>query len=382
MAAFQTQIDIGSRALQHIGSSRMDPVLGFNDTAVRGAPEAGFAYDKVREAVLQENVWTCAVRRTVLRPVDANTMLLAPALWTSGTTYFIGSIVTDQSGNMWISNIPNNLANDPLLSNFWDPYFGPMTASLYDTATAYFSGELVYTTSGDGKNRCYLSLQNGNSDNPGIATAWSATTTYFKNQVVTYLSIAYMSLIDLNTNNTPSASPALFNIATTYAIGNTVGASDGVIYTSLSNGNVGNDPTLDGGVHWSSGGVLNKWTTVFVGCWSIRSAPGHLRSRPAVMPTGCRQTISAQHRRIRREQRHGSVVPLAIPLTIGITRTDSSLPRRAPRSHSGSWPILPTCGGWRRCSVKGWRHGSVGICATSSPRTRGNGRFWISSTRI
>jgi hypothetical protein len=265
MAAFQTQIDIGSRALQHIGSSRMDPVLGFNDTAVRGASEAGFVYDKAREAELEANVWTCAVRRSVIRPVDANTMLLSPALWTPGTTYFVGSIVADQSGNLWISNIPNNLANDPLLSNFWEPYFGSMTVSLYDTATSYFAGELVYTTTGDGKNRCYLSLQSGNTDNPGTATAWSATTTYFKNQVVTYLSIPYMSLIDLNTNNTPSAAPALFNIATTYAIGNTVGASDGVIYTSLSNGNLGNDPTLDGGVHWSSAGVLNPWTRVFVG---------------------------------------------------------------------------------------------------------------------
>jgi hypothetical protein len=74
-----------------------------------------------------------------------------------------------------------------------------------------------------------------------------------------------MSLIDLNTNNTPSAAPQLFNIATVYAIGNQVGASDGAIYTSLSNGNVGNDPTLDGGIHWSTAGVLNPWTRVFVG---------------------------------------------------------------------------------------------------------------------
>jgi len=243
----------------------MDPVLGFNDTTVRGASEAGFVYDKAREAMLQENVWSCAVRRAVLRAVDANTMLLSPALWTSGTTYFVGSVVADQSGNLWISNIPNNLANDPLLSNFWEPYFGPMTVSLYASTISYFAGELVYTTSGDGKNRCYLSLQNANGDNPGTATTWSATATYFKNQVVILSAISYMSLIDLNTNNTPSSAPNLFNIATTYAIGNQVGASDGVIYTSLANGNVGNDPTLDGGVHWSSAGVLNPWTMVFVG---------------------------------------------------------------------------------------------------------------------
>jgi hypothetical protein len=265
MTAYRTPIDIGSRALQHLGSSRMDPVLGFNDTSVRGASEAGFAYDKLREAELRRRTWTFATARQVLRAVDTNTMLLSPAMWTPGTTYFTGSIVTDQSGNMWISNIPNNLANDPLLTTFWEPYFGPRSVSLWTATITYETGELVYTTAGDGKYRVYLSLQPANADTPGTATAWDATATYFKNQVVTLSAVAYMSLIDLNINNTPSAAPALFNIATTYAIGNTVGASDGVIYTSLANGNIGFDPTLDGGVHWSSAGVLNPWTRVFVG---------------------------------------------------------------------------------------------------------------------
>jgi hypothetical protein len=34
-----------------------------------------------------------------------------------------------------------------------------------------FAGELVYTTPGDGTYRVYLSLQNGNADNPATATA-------------------------------------------------------------------------------------------------------------------------------------------------------------------------------------------------------------------
>src|SRR5882672_6713177 len=123
MTAYRTPTDIGSRALQHLGSSRMDPVLGFSDTSVRGASEVGFAYDKIREAELRRRYWKFAMARQVLRAVDTNTMLLSPAMWTPGTTYFVGSIVTDQSGNMWISNIPNNLANDPLLTTFWEPYF-------------------------------------------------------------------------------------------------------------------------------------------------------------------------------------------------------------------------------------------------------------------
>jgi hypothetical protein len=261
---FNTPTDIGNRALQHCGAGRMDPLLGFEEIS-RNASEVKFAYGKLRRAELRRNIWRFATRRTVIRAIDTNTRLMTPALWVQGSTYFVGSIVSDQNGNLWISNTANNTGNDPLLSLTWEPYFGPLTASLYDSGTSYFAGEIVYTAAGDGKYRVYLSLQNGNSDNPATATPWSATDVYLKNQVVTYLSVAYMSLIDLNTNNTPSAAPALFNIATTYAIGNQVGASDGVIYTSLANGNVGFDPTLDGGVHWSTAGVLNPWTRVFVG---------------------------------------------------------------------------------------------------------------------
>ncbi len=263
MTAFQTPADIGNRALQHCGAGRMDAVLGFNDGS-RNAAEVSFCYDKLRRAELRRNLWTRAIRRTTLRAIDANTMLLSPALWVSTTTYFDNSIVADQSGNLWISNIPNNLGNDPLLTAFWEPYFGPLTVSLYDSTTTYFSDELVYTTAGDGKYRVYRSLQDSNADNPATATAYDATVTYFKNQVVTYLAVAYMSLIDLNKANTPNLAPALWNVLTTYAAGNQVGGSDGTIYTSVGSGNIGNDPTTTSGF-WTNTGVLNPWTTVFIG---------------------------------------------------------------------------------------------------------------------
>lgn len=261
MGAFQSPVDVGNRALQHCGATR---IASFSEDS-RNASESGFAYDKVREAELRKRFWTFAIRRTVLRAIDSNTMRLAPAMWVESTTYFTGSIVADQAGNFWISRIPNNTANDPLLTTFWEPYFGPRSVSLYDSAQAYFAGELVYTTAGDGKSRVYLSLQSANSDNPATATAYSATATYFKNQVVTYLSVAYMSLIDLNTGNTPSLAPPLFNLATTYAAGDRVGASDGFIYTSVGNGNSGHDPTTDGGLNWTPTNTLNPWTTVFTG---------------------------------------------------------------------------------------------------------------------
>jgi hypothetical protein len=265
MGSFRTPTDIGNRALQHCGQGRMDPLLGFNDTSSRGASEVGFSYDKMREAELRRRTWTFATARTVIRALDTNTMRLAPALWAQGTTYFTGSVVSDQIGNLWTSRIPNNLGNDPLLTTVWEPYFGPRSVSLYDSTAAYFAGELVYTTPGDGTYRVYLSLLSGNADVPATGTPFDATVTYFKNQVVTLSSVAYMSLIDFSLNNTPSASPARWAVGTTYAAGAAVAGSDGVKYTSIGSGNVGNDPTIDGGIHWTNTGVLVPWTTVFVG---------------------------------------------------------------------------------------------------------------------
>ena len=202
--------DICDRALQHCGAGRLDPVLRLNDKS-RNARETGFAYGKLRRAELRRNVWRFATRRSVIRAIDSTTMMLAPALWVATTTYFVNSIVSDAIGNLWISNIRNNLGNDPVLTTYWEPYFGPMTVSLYDSTVSppigYFSGELVYTAVGDGTQRTYLSLESGNEDNPATATAYSATATYFKNQVVTSASIAYMSLVDLNIGNTPVSSP-------------------------------------------------------------------------------------------------------------------------------------------------------------------------------
>jgi hypothetical protein len=265
MTAYKTPVDVGNRALQYLGASRMDQVLGFNEPS-KNASEISACYDDLRVAELSERFWTFAIKWAILRAIDTNTMRLAPALWSPVTTYFAGCIVTDAGGDMWMSIIPSNLNNDPLLTLVWEPYFGPVGVPLYDATgtTAYSTGELVYTTPGDGTNRVYLSLQSGNSDNPATATAWDATSTFFKNQVVTFSSIAYMSLIDLNVNNEPDLAPALWAVGTTYAAAAKVGGSDGMIYQSVGSGNVGNDPTIDGGIHWTNTGVLNPWTTAFV----------------------------------------------------------------------------------------------------------------------
>jgi hypothetical protein len=270
MAEFTTPADIGNRALQHCGAELMDAALGFTEVS-KVARQTFFAYGKLRRAELERNVWTFATRRAALRAIDANTMLLRPSLWVSTTTYFAGSIVDDGSGTLWVSRIQNNLNNQPP-STSWEPYFGPLTATLFDSTLSYFAGEVVYTAAGDGTNRVYVSLQTGNSDVPVTATAWSATTTYNTSQVVTLSSVAYMSLIDLNLNQTPSSSPAAWSSLTTYTTGQQVyNSTDGLIYSSVGNGNLNNNPATDGGVNWTNTGVLCPWTTVFTG------GPGSLK---------------------------------------------------------------------------------------------------------
>lgn len=265
MISFQTAVDIANRGLQHCGAKRIG-TAGFNEISV-GASECAFCYDKLRQAELQRNIWTFAIKRATLRAIDSNTMLLTPSLWAPGTTYSRGSIVADINNNPWISKIQNNLGNDPLLTNYWEPYFGPMAVPLYDTTgkTAYYAGELVYTTPGDGTYRVYQSLISSNSDVPGTATLWAATTTYFKSQVVTFNNVAYQSLIDVNTNNEPDLSPAAWVSSTTYSSTQRVCGSDGYIYQSLVNGNINNNPVADNGIHWTNTGVLCPWTTSFVG---------------------------------------------------------------------------------------------------------------------
>jgi hypothetical protein len=378
---FLTPTDICNRALQHCGAEMMDQALGFTEIS-NNARQVSFCYGKLRRAELRRNVWRFATRRAVLRPIDTNVLLLSPSLWSSGTTYFLGSLVTDASNNIWQSRIPNNLGNDPQNTTAWEPYFGPLTAMLYDSSQVYFAGEVVYTAPGDGTYNVYISMVTGNTLDPSLPNQWSISTVYLKNQVVQafpawssgttytagqtivytdgniytslvagnlnnippntllskwalvpiisllsltvpantsnptvpafsspvaewsqpttyalgavvmfngteYVSILasntgnfpnavgstfwaamtggtqYMSLIDLNHGNNPANAPALWASGTTYAINNLVGGSDGVIYKSLANGNLGNNPTTDGGVHWQNTGVLNPWTTVF-----------------------------------------------------------------------------------------------------------------------
>lgn len=218
----------------------MDPTLGFSEGTER-ANEISSVYDKIKRAELEANVWTFATRRTALRAIDTNTMQVQPAVWQQGTTYFKGSIVSDGTGFLWQSRIPNNTGNQPNSSTgtpgsyTWEPYFGPLTAALYDSTADYFAGEIVYTAPGDGTYNVYASLISGNSVDPSLSNQWSSGTAYYKNQVVQQY-------------------PA-WAIGTTYAQGQTVTYTDGNTYSSLTSGNVGHAPATTS-TNWALAPVL------------------------------------------------------------------------------------------------------------------------------
>ncbi len=225
---FASPIDIANRALQQCGVSR---IADFTEDSLQ-ASETSFCYDKLRRAELRRNVWRFAIRNAALRPIDATTMLLAPTLWASTTTYGFGALVTDSDGVLWQSAAQDNLNNAPGNSATWEVYCGPMSVSPYDTTgkTGYFSGELVYETPGDGTYTTYLSLQNGNTQDPRAPSGWISTVVYKNDDVVIYY--------------------AAWAVGTTYAAGKTIRDVD-IYYVSLVAGNLGNTPASSP-VQWAA----------------------------------------------------------------------------------------------------------------------------------
>jgi hypothetical protein len=227
MGEFQVPVDIANRGLQHIGQRKLDAVAGFTEQS-KAARETSFAYGKLRRSELRSNTWRFAIKSACLRPVDSNTLLLAPSLWVSNATYFMGSVVADSANNLWVSQVPNNIGNPPttasgtVVTPYWAPYFGPLTVGLYDSSQAYLNGELVYTAAGNGTYNTYMSLTGGNQVHPALPNQWSTQTAYFKNQVV-------------------QSWPA-YASGTTYSKGQGVSYTDGNIYASLTNSNTGNAP--------------------------------------------------------------------------------------------------------------------------------------------
>jgi len=266
--AFASAIDIINRALQHVGATRISSLTENS----KNASEGRFIYDSVRRAELRRNNWAFATKRAVMRPVGDDTMLVTPSAWDATVAYPRGSLVS-YGGIYWSCVVVNSLNNTPgATSGYWQAYYGPITASKYDSETSYWAGELVYTVETDGRLFLYVSSINANEANtPGDIADWDTDTVYAQGEVVSQSSVDYYNLVPYNVGNDPSSSPTLWSSVTTYASGAVVGGSDGLLYTSAQSGNTNHQPTTDNGTWWTTAGLPLLWTTDFtnyVGKWT------------------------------------------------------------------------------------------------------------------
>lgn len=205
MAGFRTPVDICNSALQQL---RCPAIYTFADTSVE-ARETGANYDQLRLAELRRAVWRFSTRRVILRAIDNTSQFLVPAAWATGTTYKVGHIVS-YDNQYWVamadntSQIPGVVPDGGNL--IWESYFGPLVANVWDSASGYFSGELVYKTPGNGTYTIYHSLISDNDFDPSAVDAWAIGTVYETGQVVSYSGTNYQSLTALNFGHQPDTS--------------------------------------------------------------------------------------------------------------------------------------------------------------------------------
>lgn len=153
--AFTSPIDIVNRTAQLLGQSR---ISNFSEGS-KMASETGFAYDKLRLAEIERNLWRFATKEVVLRAVGIDSVVWTPPTWATGQSYSAGTVVsyTPTSGVYtgqlfyWQLNTAETSSatpdNDPLFNH----YGGPVVIDLYDTGsngdgttnTTYQAGEVV-----------------------------------------------------------------------------------------------------------------------------------------------------------------------------------------------------------------------------------------------
>jgi hypothetical protein len=225
---FLTPYDIANRALDHVG---VRAISTFADSSIQ-AERCSRIYDKLRLAELQRNNWSFAIKRTVLRPVSATSVEITFAAYNAATTYAFGDIVS--YGNLnWVSRRDSNTGNTPGAALpttggtlYWDTYFGTLHVDVWNgTQTAgssenesYDVGELVYKTPGDGTYKVYRSLVGSNTEQPDAVDVYEAGVMYATGAVVSYDGTNYQSQVNLNFNNTPSATATQWSTTITSAL--------------------------------------------------------------------------------------------------------------------------------------------------------------------
>jgi hypothetical protein len=198
--------------------------------------------------------------------------------WSSVTTYSQGQTVNYTDGNTYSSLTNGNLNHIPstnltqwalqptlTLQSQAVPLFGntfitgPQSSPVLEwtIGNTYSIGAFVMFDAG-----MWVSIANNNTGNLPDAPSsafWAAVTG----------GTFAMSGIDLNFDNSPIGNAAWL-IGTTYAEDALVTGSDNNVYLSTVNGNVGNNPVTDNGVHWvlvwtinpTGGNGNSQWTAI------------------------------------------------------------------------------------------------------------------------
>lgn len=188
VSPFLTNIDIGNRAMQRLGTKR----FAAGDTS-KNLAEFSFCYDKLRVAELTRSTWRFATRRANLRIITATSYRFIPAVYNPATTYAVGNVVMDATGVYWISLAASNLANTPGAAPtagypaFWSQYFGPVYADLWaSSSTVFDAGDVVYKS---GSPRVYYICTANNTAGTvdPVGAPWVAIGTVTADRIISFL---------------------------------------------------------------------------------------------------------------------------------------------------------------------------------------------------
>ena len=210
---FALPVDIGNRALHHVGADH--ELTAITDVS-KPARLIRSVYHKLRKAELRRNAWTFAIRHSILRPLDVTSMEWTPPTYSAATTYAVGQVVQYDDGlgsRLFIAQQSGLLAVTPGTTAAWTGYFGPLIAPLHDADEAYYAGDIVYTTTNNVTFAVYLSLSQSNPDEPGTTAAWDALVTYMQGAIVSVGATNYISLVDGNLNYAPATSPTQWAVS-------------------------------------------------------------------------------------------------------------------------------------------------------------------------
>lgn len=326
MTAFNNPTDIANRTCQHCGVQRIAAGALFTEDSKNAGEIASCYHQlreaEMRRNVWRFTVRTAVLRpldTTTLQLVPAtynatkqyilgsivnyggiiyisqtpsnkgNQPDLNPALWSQyfgpmtanffdpSTTYFAGELVyTPQDATnykVYLSLSTGNSDVPAVYTAYANPLLPTSRQAISNAAIPYMKGQTVAYNGANWQSNVDLNMVTPNI----TLTAYNAGTAYVPgNAVLGSDSNSYTNLV-ASTGVNPvgdttghwylngvanSTAPAAWAGGTSYSIGNSVTASNNYRYTSVTNSNLGNDPTLDlAGVNWTKGAAV-EWIAI------------------------------------------------------------------------------------------------------------------------